>query len=131
MYPYNFNPNGFPIFTPPKIKTSTRLLTKQNLGAAKKFSLSSLIDTSNKAINAFNSFVPLYHEVKPMIENGKNVVDGVKKFLNKKKPEVKTVKKEKEVVDAEIISDDNYKTETKEQTATFENQTKPNSPFFN
>ena len=75
MYPYNFNPNGFPIFTPPKIKTSTRLLTKQNLGAAKKFSLSSLIDTSNKAINAFNSFVPLYHEVKPMIENGKNV-DG-------------------------------------------------------
>ena len=85
----------------------------------------------NKAINAFNSFVPLYHEVKPMIENGKNVVDGVKKFLNKKKPEVKTVKKEKEVVDAEIVSDENYKTETKEQTATFENQTKPNSPFFN
>ena len=49
MYPYNFNPNGFPIFTPPKIKTATRLLTKQNLGAAKKFSLSSLIDTSNEA----------------------------------------------------------------------------------
>lgn len=65
-----------------------------------------------------------------MIENGKNVVDGVKKFLNKKKPEVKTVKKEKEVVDAEIVSDENYKTETKEQTATFENQTKPNSPFL-
>lgn len=57
MYPYNFNPNGSLFLLHQKIKTSTRLLTKQNLGAAKKFSLSSLIDTSNKAINAFNSFV--------------------------------------------------------------------------
>ena len=77
MYPFNNNLfnygqelNTLP-FQTPKVKTAQRLLTKSNLTTLKKFSLNSFLDTSTKAINTFNSFVPLYHEVKPLIQIGR------------------------------------------------------------
>ncbi len=134
MYPFNNNLfnygqelNTLP-FQTPKVKTAQRLLTKSNLTTLKKFSLNSFLDTSTKAINTFNSFVPLYHEVKPLIQNTKDIAGTLKKvFVKTKSADVEEVKK-KTVIEPEIVEDKPIKRTYSEEINV--EQKGPNKPFF-
>lgn len=93
-------------FKTPTLKSSARLASKAGLGAVRKFNISSLLDTSQKAINTFNSFVPVYHELRPLVENTKGITKTLKQAFLKKKDgkEAKAAKtKSSEVVTPEIV----------------------------
>lgn len=135
MFPYNFNPGPIPPNVPPlptpfktpKVKSATRLFAKKNLGAVKKYSLSSILNTSTKAINTFNSFIPIYHEMKPLVENTKGITKTLKSaFIKKKDQKVSTTKKDREVVEPEIVE----AKKPVEEEIEYKNQKNPANPFF-
>lgn len=147
MFPFPNNPGSFPPVPPPygqppvkppfnpfktpTLKSSTRLASKAGLGAVKKFNVSSLLNTSQEAINTFNSFVPIYHELKPLVENTKGITKTLKQAFVKKKGGEKTVnKKTAEVVTPEIVEPEPPAPPKKEAPRQFQEEKEPNKPFF-
>lgn len=138
MYPNNNFINGFnymnsPLpFNTPKIKTLERMTSKKALGTLKKFSLNSFLDTSTKAINTFNSFVPLYHEVKPLIENTKDIAGTFKKYFTKNKVNKNNAANHevKEIIEPEIVESKQNKKEENILNTEFKEENEPNRPYF-
>ena len=140
MYPYmqNFIPrafNSFPTsnvisnaaktipFSTPKAALTTA--TK----ASKSLSFSSLLSGAQKGINTLNQIIPLYNQVKPLVQNGKSMLNIFKKVKNTNfEPEglnepISETKVEEQEIKKEIIEENN------EDNIIF-NQTKPSKPFF-
>lgn len=102
--------------------------------ATKSFSLSSIINGAQKGINTLNQIIPLYNQVKPLVQNGKqmfNIFKNIKK-TNFEPEGVEdtplenntTETNEKVIIEAEKIKSPNI-----EEPIIF-NQTKPSKPFF-
>ena len=96
------------------------------LNGRKKTSLKSMIGTAERSIDTINSIIPLYQKVKPVLDNGKNILTSITSFFNK------PVKKEDRVVekvDVEIV-DTPIKNNEKENFD-YRNNDDNSTPFFN
>ncbi len=113
----NFYRTNVSPFNPPRINAGEAFLPK------KGFTLTSALTSAEKGIDTISSLIPIYQKVKPVIENGKDIFNVVKKKFIKQE-----VKKETPVehVDVEIV--DTKKKEDQKQYRKEEN--KPNNPFF-
>ena len=74
-------------------------------GLFKKFSLSGFLTGANKTLNVVNQAIPIYYQIKPMVNNAKTmfkVMSAVKKTDNKENnvnsANVNTIKKETNLV---------------------------------
>ena len=144
MYPYqnSFIPRGLgssllssganktlPFSTP---KALTGIAAK----TGKSFSLSSLLNGAQKGINTLNQIIPLYNQVKPLVQNGKqmlNIFKNVKK--SNFEPEGNTESKEEEVIKEEPVNEEKkeeiiIENNEKEENNIIFNKTSPSKPFF-
>lgn len=144
MYPYqnSFIPRGLgssllnkglgksiPFSTP---KALSSIATKTN----KSLSFSSIISGAQKGINTLNQIIPLYNQVKPLVQNGKqmlNIFKNVKKtnFEPEGNSEIKeevTIKEEQ--VDEEKKEEIIIANNEKEENNIIFNKTSPSKPFF-
>ena len=64
----------------------------------KTFNLRDMITQTEKGIDTISSVIPLYQKVKPVIDQGKNMLTSFTSFLNKKQTN-KLEKVEVEIVD--------------------------------
>lgn len=64
----------------------------------KTFNLRDMITRTEKGIDTISSVIPLYQKVKPVIDQGKNMLTSFTSFLNKKQTN-KLEKVEVEIVD--------------------------------
>lgn len=137
MYPYmqNFIPrafNSFPTsnvisnaaktipFSTPKAALTTAAKTTKSL------SFSSIINGAQKGINTLNQIIPLYNQVKPLVQNGKSMLNIFKKVKNTNfEPEGL----EEPISETKVEEPTNNKEINKEENIIF-NQTKPSKPFF-
>ncbi len=127
FYQNNYmNPNSYRNDSP---FTMPRMGQREMNGIPKKgFTLSSALANAEKGIDTISSIIPIYQKVKPVIENGKDIVNVVKQKFNKKK------EKPKEKVDVEIVDEEAKEKQNKnlnsEENLNKKEETKPNKPFF-
>lgn len=115
--PFNI-PRGNPFSPTAKIATEA--------AKANRLSLNKVIASTQKSINTINQIIPIYQQVKPIIDNTKDFSKVIKRAFVRKKPETKIVEP-KEKIEPEIVSP--KKTNTNSNP--FPNEEKnPNKPFF-
>ena len=96
------------------------------LNGRKNTSLKSIIGTAERSIDTINSIIPLYQKVKPVIDNGKNILSSITSFFaNTPKKENKKVEK----VDIEIV--ETPKQNKKEESFDYRSNQSNSGPFFN
>lgn len=141
MYPYqnSFIPRGIgssllnkglsksiPFSTP---KAIANVATK----TSKSFSLSSILSGAQKGINTLNQIIPLYNQVKPLVQNGKQMLN-IFKNVKKTNFEPEGLNNEnivnKEEIKQEEIKDNIVKEEVKEDNNIIFNKSSPSKPFF-
>lgn len=136
MYPYqnSFIPRGIgsslinkglsksiPFSTP---KAIANVATK----TSKSFSLSSILSGAQKGINTLNQIIPLYNQVKPLVQNGKQMLN-IFKNVKKTNFEPEGLNNE-DIANKEEIKDNIVKEEVKEDNNIIFNKSSPSKPFF-
>ncbi len=98
--------------------------------ATKSLSFSSIINGAQKGINTLNQIIPLYNQVKPLVQNGKQMLN-IFKNVKKTNFEPEGVE-EKEDSTAEVNENSIVKEikKTNYEKSVIFNQTKPSKPFF-
>ena len=139
MYPYqnSFIPKGIGNSLVKGLGKSLPFTTPKALSnvvgntATKSLSFSSILNGAQKGINTLNQIIPLYNQVKPLVQNGKqmfNIFKNVKKvnFEPEGKIETPPVKEEIKPIKVETIKED-----MQEDTSNIIfNKTSPSKPFF-
>ncbi len=114
--PFNI-PRGNPFSPTAKIAAAA---TKAN-----KLDLNKIITSTQKGINTINQIIPIYQQVKPIVENTKDFTKVIKRAFVHKKHETKIVEP-KEKIEPEIVNPRQEKA-----ADPFPNDEKsPNKPFF-
>lgn len=141
MYPYqnSFIPRGLgsslinkglsksiPFSTP---KAIANVATK----TGKSFSLSSILSGAQKGINTLNQIIPLYNQVKPLVQNGKQMLN-IFKNVKKTNFEPEGINNEEtnknENIQQDEIINNTEKNEVKEESNIIFHKSSPSKPFF-
>lgn len=141
MYPYqnSFIPRGIgssllnkglsksiPFSTP---KAIANVATK----TSKSFSLSSILSGAQKGINTLNQIIPLYNQVKPLVQNGKQMLN-IFKNVKKTNFEPEGINNEETNKDENIQQDEIIKNpaknDVKEESNIIFHKSSPSKPFF-
>ena len=100
----------------------------KGLARTSKFSFNGIITNLEKTVSTINQVIPLYTQVKPLINNSKTIFSTASKYFKRKNISSNNYTRNNNVINVEIKETTNQN--KKEDFSSFINTNKPNKPFF-